>query len=159
SGQKIWTTYAQWADWIFCLVRTGRGSRPQEGISFLLIDMRSPGITVKPIATMDGYRHVNEVWFDQVRVPVENLVGEEGGGWACAKFLLRSERTAGAIVGPAWNALRRLKALAGRTPSAALRQRIGEFELRFMALEAAAYQAVEAMTHGPEDGGESALIK
>src|SRR5690606_16344513 len=105
DGQKIWTTYAQWADWLFCLVRTDRESRPQDGISFLLIDMKTPGVTVKEIRTMDGYRHVNEVWFDNVRVPVENLIGREGGGWTCAKFLLKNERTAGAIVGMAWHAL------------------------------------------------------
>ncbi|NLY59354.1 MAG: acyl-CoA dehydrogenase, partial [Gammaproteobacteria bacterium] len=78
NGQKVWTTYAQWADWLFCLVRTGTDGKPQSGISFLLIDMRSPGVTVKPIDTMDGYQHVNEVWLEDVIVPAENLVGEEG---------------------------------------------------------------------------------
>lgn len=157
SGQKVWTTYAQWADWLFCLVRTSRDARPQDGISFLLIDMRSPGITVKPIATMDGYHHVNEVWLDDVRVPVENRVGDEGAGWTCAKFLLRNERTAGAMVGMVQHALARLKG-AG-TPGAALRQRIGELELRAFALEECAYQAMEAMLEGRENGAEASLIK
>jgi len=157
SGQKVWTTYAQWADWLFCLVRTRRDARPQDGISFLLIDMRSPGITVKPIGTMDGYHHVNEVWLDDVRVPVENLVGEEGGGWRCAKFLLRNERTAGAMVGMVHHALARLKALA--VSGAAMRRRIGELELRAFALEECAYQAMEAMLEGGENGAEASLIK
>ncbi|HUG22171.1 acyl-CoA dehydrogenase family protein [Piscinibacter sp.] len=157
SGQKVWTTYAQWADWLFCLVRTNRDVRPQDGISFLLIDMRSPGITVKPIATMDGYHHVNEVWLDDVRVPVDNLVGEEGAGWTYAKFLLRNERTAGAMVGMVQHALARLKALAAPTP--ALRARIGELALRAFALEECAYQAMEAMLEGRENGAEASLIK
>jgi alkylation response protein AidB-like acyl-CoA dehydrogenase len=162
TGQKVWTTYAQWADWMFCLVRTDRQARPQHGISFLLIDMKSPGITVKPIATMDGYHHVNEVWLENVRVPVENLVGEEGAGWTYAKFLLKNERTAGAIVGWAWHALHRLETLAaqtGRLGEPLLRHRIGEFALRFLALEEAAYQAIEAMLNGTENGGEASLIK
>jgi alkylation response protein AidB-like acyl-CoA dehydrogenase len=167
DGQKVWTTYAQWADWLFCLVRTDREARPQQGISFLLIDMRSPGVTVKPIATMDGYHHVNEVWLEKVRVPAENLVGEEGAGWTYAKFLLKNERTAGAIVGMAWHALHRLEQLARETTITAgrlidqpvMRNRIGEFALRFLALEETAYQAVETMTDGSENGGEAALIK
>jgi len=167
NGQKVWTTYAQWADWLFCLVRTDREARPQSGISFLLIDMKSPGVTVKPIPTMDGYVHVNEVWLENVRVPVENLVGKEGAGWTYAKFLLKNERTAGAIVGMAWHALHRLKELAAeRGPGGTrpldqplLRNRIGEYELAFLALEEAAYQAVEAMMDGTETGGEASLIK
>ncbi|MCO6056901.1 acyl-CoA dehydrogenase family protein [Pseudomonas sp. MOB-449] len=167
NGQKVWTTYAQWADWLFCLVRTSNDARPQDGISFLLIDMNSPGVTVKPIRTMDGYHHVNEVWLENVRVPVQNLVGEEGRGWTYAKFLLKNERTAGAIVGLAWHVLERLKELARNTrrhgqrllDQPSLRQRIGEFELRFMALEVAAYQAVEAMVEGTDNGGEASLIK
>ncbi|HEX7648441.1 MAG TPA: acyl-CoA dehydrogenase family protein [Noviherbaspirillum sp.] len=167
NGQKIWTTYAQWADWLFCLVRTDREARPQNGISFLLIDMKTPGITVKEIRTMDGYRHVNEVWFEDVRVPVENLVGEEGGGWTYAKYLLKNERTAGAIVGMVWHALHRLKELANEPAAGSgkvidkplLRHRIGMFELRFLALEQAAYRAVGAMADGTENGGEASLIK
>lgn len=167
TGQKVWTTYAHWADWLFCLVRTSAETKPQAGISFLLIDMRSPGVTVKPITTMDGYHHVNEVWLENVRVPAENLVGEEGAGWTYAKFLLKNERTAGAIVGSAWHVLDRLKrharvhTVAGRPliEDPLMRHRIGEFELRFLALEKASYQGVMAMVEGTEDGGEASLIK
>src|SRR5262245_36049168 len=93
NGQKTWTTLAQHADWIFMLVRTDPAAKKQLGISFLLIDMRTPGITVRPIQTIDGGREVNEVFFDDVKVPVENLVGQENRGWDCAKFLLGNERT------------------------------------------------------------------
>ncbi|MBV2132520.1 acyl-CoA dehydrogenase family protein [Pseudomonas sp. MAP12] len=167
NGQKVWTTYAQWADWLFCLVRTSNDGKSQNGISFLLIDMRSPGVTVKPIHTMDGYHHVNEVWLENVRVPAANLVGEEGAGWTYAKFLLKNERTAGAIVGLAWHVLERLKKLARETirdgqrliDQPLMRNRIGEFELRFMALQEVAYQAVESMVEGTDNGGEASLIK
>jgi alkylation response protein AidB-like acyl-CoA dehydrogenase len=161
NGQKVWTTYAQWADWLFCLVKTTRDEPAQRSISFLLVDMRSPGVTVKPIHTMDGFHHLNEVWLEDVRVPAENLVGEEGAGWTYAKFLLKNERTAGAIVGMAWHALERLKDLAresGRA-SARLHARVGELELRLLALEEAAYQAVESMMLGTEHGAEASLIK
>jgi len=161
NGQKVWTTYAQWADWMFCLVKTTRDEAAHRSISFLLVDMRSPGVSVKPIATMDGYHHVNEVWLENVRVPIDNLVGEEGEGWTYAKFLLKNERTAGAIVGMAWHALARLKELARPSGRASPRidARIGELELRFMALEEAAYQAVESMMCGTEHGAEASLIK
>jgi len=158
NGQKIWTTYAQWADWMFCLVRTKRTERPQDGISFLLIDMNSPGISVKPIDTMDGYHHVNEVWLQDVSVPVENLVGEENAGWTLAKFLLKNERTAGAVVGYAAHALERLRQLPMQDRPL-LRQRLLEFELRFMVLEITSAAAVERMLTGAEDGGEASLIK
>ena len=92
NGQKIWTTQAHWADWIFCLVRTSFEGKAQEGISFLLIDMKTPGIEVKPIYSIDGEHHLNEVYFTDVRVPVANLVGEENSGWTYAKFLLMNER-------------------------------------------------------------------
>ena len=88
NGQKTWTTLAQFADWIFCLVRTNTEVKQQEGITFLLIDMKSPGITVKPIIVLDGAHEVNEVFFDNVKVPVDNRVGEENKGWTYAKFLL-----------------------------------------------------------------------
>lgn len=159
NGQKLWTTYAQWADWIFCLVRTSREARPQSGISFLLVDARTSGITIKPIRTMDGYRHVNEVWFENVRVPVQNLVGCEGEGWSIAKFLLKNERTAGAIVGTASHALRRLQQLVPTHGTPMLRDRTAELELRFLAFEASAYRAVERMQAGTESGGEASLIK
>jgi pimeloyl-CoA dehydrogenase large subunit len=112
NGQKTWTTLAQYADWIFCLVRTNPESKKQEGISFLLIDMKTPGITVRPIQTIDGSREVNEVFFDDVKVPVENLVGEENKGWDYAKFLLGNERFGIARIGLSKERIRRLKELA-----------------------------------------------
>ncbi len=99
TGQKTWTSHAQYADWIFCLVRTDPGAPRQRGISFLLIDMRSPGVEWRPIVTMDGRHEVNEVFFDQVKVPVENLVGQENRGWDYAKFLLAAERSGIARIG------------------------------------------------------------
>jgi pimeloyl-CoA dehydrogenase large subunit len=113
NGQKTWTTLAQYADWIFCLVRTdASAAKKQEGISFLLIDMKSKGITVRPIQTIDGGKEVNEVFFDDVKVPVENLVGQENKGWDYAKFLLGNERTGIARVGISKERVRRLKQLA-----------------------------------------------
>jgi pimeloyl-CoA dehydrogenase large subunit len=112
NGQKTWTTLAQHADWIFCLVRTNPSAKKQEGISFLLIDMKTPGVTVRPIQTIDGGHEVNEVFFDDVEVPVENLVGQENKGWDCAKFLLGNERTGIARVGISKSRIRRLKELA-----------------------------------------------
>jgi alkylation response protein AidB-like acyl-CoA dehydrogenase len=157
NGQKTWTTMAQWADWIFCLVRTSTEARKQAGISFLLIDLKSPGVDVRPIASMDGSRHLNEVWFDDVVVPAENLVGEEGDGWTIAKFLLQNERTSGFFVGLPNRALRRLRERASDRPE--LRDRLAALELRYLAFELAAYQAVIAMLESTEDGGEAALIK
>jgi pimeloyl-CoA dehydrogenase large subunit len=112
NGQKTWTTLALYADWIFCLVRTDPAAKKQEGISFLLIDMKTPGITVRPIQTIDGGHEVNEVFFDDVRVPAENLVGQENKGWDYAKFLLGNERTGIARVGISKARVRRLKEIA-----------------------------------------------
>jgi alkylation response protein AidB-like acyl-CoA dehydrogenase len=112
NGQKSWTTLGHYADWIFCLVRTSRGGRPQEGISFLLIDMKSPGVSVRPIILLGGEHEVNEVFFDNVEVPVENLVGEENRGWTYAKYLLTHERTGTANVGNSIAALAQLKMIA-----------------------------------------------
>ena len=112
NGQKTWTTLAQYADWIFCLVRTDTAAKKQEGISFLLIDMRTKGIEVRPIRTIDGGAEVNEVWFDDVVVPAENLVGQENKGWDYAKFLLGNERTGIARVGVSKARLARIRALA-----------------------------------------------
>src|SRR5437867_3832615 len=112
NGQKTWTTLAQYADWIFCLCRTDPAAKKQSGISFILIDMKSKGITVRPIQTIDGGREVNEVFFDDVRVPVENRVGEENRGWDYAKFLLGNERTGIARIGISKARIRRLKEIA-----------------------------------------------
>lgn len=114
NGQKTWTTLAQYADWIFCLVRTDPDARKQEGISFLLIDMKTPGIEIRPIVTIDGGREINEVFLTDVRVPVDNLVGEENRGWDYAKFLLGNERTNIARVGMSKQRLARIRDLAAR---------------------------------------------
>ncbi|MEL7369774.1 MAG: acyl-CoA dehydrogenase family protein [Myxococcota bacterium] len=112
NGQKTWTTQAQWADWIFCLVRTNNESRPQAGISFILIDMKSPGVEVRPIYTIDGMHHLNEVFLTDVKVPVENRVGDENAGWTYAKFLLTNERAGIAAVANSRTELKRLRALS-----------------------------------------------
>src|ERR1700733_8451905 len=112
NGQKTWTTLAQYADWIFCLVRTRTDGKPQAGISFLLVDMKTPGVSVHPIITLDGAHEVNEVWFEDVRVPAGNLVGEENQGWTYAKFLLGHERTNIAGIGASKRELQRLKKIA-----------------------------------------------
>ena len=112
NGQKTWTTMAQYADWIFVLARTDPKAKKQEGISFILCDMRTPGITVRPIVTIDGGREVNEVFFDNVEVPAENLVGQENKGWDYAKFLLGNERTGIARVGASKAKVARIKQLA-----------------------------------------------
>jgi pimeloyl-CoA dehydrogenase large subunit len=144
NGQKTWTTLAQHADWIFLLVRTDpHAAKQQEGISFLLVDMKSPGITVRPIITIDGAHEVNEVFFDDVKVPVENLVGTENRGWDCAKFLLSNERTGQARVGASKERIRRLKLIAREAPGGGrpiiedprFRQRLTEVEVQLKALE------------------------
>ena len=111
NGQKTWTSAAHWADWIFCLVRTNPEAKPQEGISFLLIDMKTPGITVRPIVMLDGHHHVNDVFFDNVKVPVANLIGKENEGWTCAKFLLANERLGIAEVPASKRGVRSLREL------------------------------------------------
>ena len=143
DGQKTWTTLAQHADWIFCLVRTDPAAKKQAGISFLLIDMRSPGITVRPIRTIDGGCEINEVFFDGVRVPVGNLVGEANKGWEYAKFLLSNERTGIARIGISKERIRRLKRLAAREPAGGarliddprFREKLAAVEVELQALE------------------------
>jgi alkylation response protein AidB-like acyl-CoA dehydrogenase len=143
NGQKTWTTLAQYADWIFCLVRTRTEGKPQAGISFLLVDMKTPGVTVHPIITLDGAHEVNEVWFEDVRVPGANLVGEENQGWTYAKFLLGHERTNIAGIGASKRELLRLKNLArvemrdGRPllENPVFAARIAQVEVDLMALE------------------------
>jgi pimeloyl-CoA dehydrogenase large subunit len=143
NGQKTWTTLAQFSDWIFCLVRTNTDVKQQEGISFLLIDMKTPGITVRPIVTIDGGREVNEVFFDNVEVPLENLVGQENKGWDYAKFLLGNERTGIARVGTSKAKIARIKELAalefaGERPlieSARFQEKLAAVEVELKALE------------------------
>jgi alkylation response protein AidB-like acyl-CoA dehydrogenase len=137
NGQKTWTTLAQYGDWIFCLVRTDPSAQQQRGISFLLIDMRSPGVTVRPIHLIDGGYEVNEVFFENVRVPVDQLVGEENKGWTYAKFLLGNERTSNAGVGMIKNRIARIKRVAGPLLDAdpLLRARLTRLEVETTALE------------------------
>jgi pimeloyl-CoA dehydrogenase large subunit len=143
NGQKTWTTLAQYADWIFLLCRSDATVKKQEGISFILADMKTPGITVRPIQTIDGGHEVNEVWFDEVRVPAENLVGEENRGWDYAKFLLGNERTGIARVGVSKARLLRLRELAklervGDRPmieNPRFREKLTAIEIELKALE------------------------
>ncbi|MEK9723055.1 MAG: acyl-CoA dehydrogenase family protein [Rhodospirillaceae bacterium] len=143
NGQKTWTTQAHWADWMFCLVRTDRDVKQQEGISFLLIDMTTPGITVRPIITLDGEHAVNEVFLDNVEVPAANLVGGLNKGWDYAKFLLSNERTGIAGVGQSKSEFARLKAIAATEkrrgkPLAVdplFQAKLTELELKLRALE------------------------
>ena len=152
NGQKTWTTLAQYADWIFCLVRTDAAAKKQSGISFLLIDMKSPGITVRPIETLDGGREVNEVFFDDVKVPAYNLVGEENKGWDYAKFLLGNERTNIARVGMSKERLRRIRELAsieriGEVPmiqTPRFREKLAAAEVELKALEMTQLRVVAA---------------
>ncbi len=152
NGQKTWTTLGQYADWIFCLVRTDATVKKQEGISFLLIDMKTSGITVRPIQTIDGGHEVNEVFFDDVKVPVENLVGQENKGWDYAKFLLGNERTNIARVGVSKQRIRRLKELAaiervGDTPileNPRFREKLAALEIELKALEMTQLRVVAA---------------
>ncbi|HEV7414899.1 MAG TPA: pimeloyl-CoA dehydrogenase large subunit [Tianweitania sediminis] len=144
NGQKTWTTLGQYADWIFCLVRTDKEAKKQSGISFLLIDMKSPGITLRPIVTIDGGREVNEVFFDDVRVPTDQLVGEENRGWDYAKFLLSNERVGIARIGVSKERLRRIRELSASehasdgTPLISdprFAEKIAEVEIDLKALE------------------------
>jgi alkylation response protein AidB-like acyl-CoA dehydrogenase len=136
NGQKTWTTEGHHADWFFCLVRTNPEAKPQRGISFLLIDAKSPGITLRPIVSIDGAHSLNEVFFDDVRVPAANRVGDEGQGWSCAKFLLDNERAFSAELPRNKRMLARLQALAATLPSdPALAREIAEVEAELAALE------------------------
>ena len=167
NGQKTWTTLAHYADWIFCLVRTDPEAQQQRGISFLLIDMKSPGITVRPIITLDGEHEVNEVFFDNVRVPLENLVGEENKGWTCAKYLLTHERTSIAGIGQAKQMLGRLKRIASQEQrdglplidDIQLRMQIVELEIQLMAIEMSNLRIVAAARDGGVPGTESSFLK
>ncbi|WP_303291024.1 acyl-CoA dehydrogenase family protein [Marinobacter sp. SS5-14b] len=167
NGQKTWTTLGQHANKIFCLVRTDPAAKKQEGISFLLMDMDSPGITVRPIITLDGEHEVNEVFFDNVRVPAENLVGEENKGWTCAKYLLTHERTGQAGIGLSKAALDQLKRIASAETvhgkplinDPMFRARIAEVEMRLMAVEMSTLRILAATRGGGVPGAESSLLK
>ena len=168
TGQKTWTTLAQYADWIFCLVRTDPAAKPQEGISFVLIDMTSPGITVRPIQTIDGGHEVNEVFFDDVKVPLGNLVGQENKGWDYAKFLLGNERTGIARVGTSKERIRRIKELAALErigdqrviDNPRFREKLAAVEVELKALELTQLRVVaneRRAQHGKPDPASSIL--
>ena len=167
NGRKIWTSLAQYADWIFCLVRTSKGARKQEGISFLLIDMSSPGITVKPIITIDGRHSLNEVLFENVSVPVENLIGEQDKGWTYAKALLAHERTNMAEVADSKRMLTELKDKASKSigggrclaDDQVFQKQVSDVELDLMALEYTELRALASIAEKGMPGPESSLLK
>ncbi len=167
NGQKTWTTLGQYADWIFCLVRTSTDGKPQTGISFLLIDMKSPGITVRPIITIDGAHEVNEVWFDNVQVPVENLVGEENKGWTYAKYLLAHERTNIARINQSKRQLERLKIIAKKELSNGqplyddprFRDDIARLEVDILALEMMVLRVLSSEQKGKTELDVAGLLK
>ena len=168
NGQKTWNTAGHNANWIFCLVRTDpNAAKPQQGISFLLIDMNTPGITVRPIITLDGAHEVNEVWFENVKVPVENRIGEENKGWTYAKFLLSHERTSIAGIGSSKRELGRLKRIAqqevknGRPliEDPLFSARIAQVEIELMALEITAMRALSAESKNRAPGPEASILK
>ncbi len=162
NGQKTWTTLGQYGEWIFCLVRTSSEGKPQTGISFLLIDMKSPGITVRPIVLMDGEPEVNEVWFDNVEVPVENLIGEENKGWTYAKHLLSHERTNIADVNRAKRELERVKRVAkaeGVYDDVRFRDQIALLEVDVVALEMMVLRVLSAEKSGKQSLDVAGLLK
>ena len=162
NGQKIWTTLGHYADWIFCLVRTDPTvEKRQEGISFLLIDMKTPGITVRPLILMDGAHEVNEVFFDDVKVPVENLVYEEGKGWTVAKYLLGYERMNTGRIGASKRELAKLKEFAKeRISDSRFRDRLSRLEVELMALEITNLRFLDQMRRsGQPPGADVSMLK
>jgi alkylation response protein AidB-like acyl-CoA dehydrogenase len=162
NGQKTWTTLAQYGEWIFCLVRTSTEGKPQTGISFLLIDMKSPGVTVRPITMLDGGHEVNEVFFDNVEVPAENLIGEENKGWTYAKHLLSHERTNIADVNRAKRELERLKRIArseGVYTDQRFRDEIAKLEVDIVALEMLVLRVLSAEKSGKNPLDIAGLLK
>ena len=167
NGQKTWTTLGHHANWIFCLVRTSNEGKPQEGISFLLVDMDTPGVEVRPIILLEGTHEVNEVWFTDVKVPVENLVGEENKGWTIAKYLLLHERTNTAGVGLALEGLDHLRMIAEneRKDGKPLIEdpffaaRLSEIEIDLAALRTTNLRVTQAAVDGAAPGPEAAMLK
>jgi len=169
NGQKAWTTLGQYGEWIFCLVRTSNEGKPQTGISFLLIDMKSPGVTVRPTVLLDGEAEVNEVFFDDVEVPVENLIGEENKGWTYAKYLLSHERSNIADVNRSKRELERLKRIAKlegvyepavNGPAAGrFRDEIAKLEVDVVALEMLVLRVLAAEKSGKNPLDIAALLK
>ena len=162
NGQKAWTTLGQYGEWIFCLVRTSSEGKPQTGISFLLIDMKSPGVTVRPVRLLDGECEVNEVFFDNVEVPAENLIGEENKGWTYAKHLLSHERTNIADVNRAKRELERLKRIAkteGVWDDTRFRDEIAKLDVEVVALEMLVLRVLSAEKTGKNSLDIAGLLK
>jgi alkylation response protein AidB-like acyl-CoA dehydrogenase len=167
NGQKTWNTLGQYADWIFCLVRTDANAKQQSGITFLLIDMKTPGITVRPIILLDGGHEVNEIWFENVRVPVQNRIGEENKGWTYAKFLLGHERTNIAGIGIAKRELKRLKSIAaaerknGRPliEDPLFAAHVAQVEIDLWALEITNLRVLSADRRSAGVGPEASILK
>jgi len=169
TGQKIWTTLGQYGDWIFCLVRTDTtAEKRQEGISFLLMDMKTPGITVRPLILMDGGHEVNEIFFDDVPVPAENLVFEENKGWTVAKYLLGHERMGSGSVGASRRELAALKALATRElnngqpliDEPRFRDKLTRVEIELDALELTSMRFLDKMRRsGQPPGADVSMLK
>ena len=159
NGSKTWTTLAQHADWVFNLVRTETTEKRQEGISFLLIDMNTPGVEVEPIITIDGAHEVNSIFFTDVKVPVENLIGEEGKGWTYAKFLLAHERFGIAVVGASIRQLNKLKQLVSELDSPDLERKVKELEINLSALEMLELRLLSDLENGSHPGAESSILK
>lgn len=168
NGQKTWTTLGHYGDWIFCLVRTDPQAKKQEGISFLLIDMKTPGITVRPLITLDEGHEVNEVFFDDVVVPAENLVFEENKGWTVAKYLLGHERLGSGRVGVSKTKLARLKAYAAEQSNGRggrllddvrFRDRISRTEVDLMAVEITNLRLLDSLRNGRNDTVDVSMLK
>ena len=167
NGQKVWNTLGHFADWIFCLVRTDSSAKPQKGISFVLVDMKTPGITVRPTKLLDGSFEVNEIWFDNVRVPMSNRVGDENEGWTYAKFLLGHERTNIAGIGWSKRELRRLKSDAAKVKrdgrslleDPVFGSRIAQVEIELTALEITNMRVIFAEAAKKAPGPEASMLK
>ena len=167
NGQKTWTTQGQHANMIFCLVRTDREAKAQSGISFLLVDMKSPGVELRPIRTLDGDKEVNEVFFTDVKVPVENLVGEENKGWTYAKYLLTYERTGIAGVGFCIAALAKLQVIAAKVmkngkpldQDPLFAARMAQVEIDLENMKTTNLRVIAAVAGGGVPGAESSMLK
>ena len=167
EGQKTWTSHAHESDWMYTLVRTSKEAKKQQGISLLLIPLNSPGITIRPIRTIDGWHHVNEVFLDQVRVPVANRIGAEGQGWTYGKFLLERERLGGANIAPHHKALERVRALVAqelqgegrRAERELLQHRLLRAEAELLGASELGRKSVEAVIEGRSLGMLPAVIK
>ena len=171
NGSKIWTTYAQWADWMFCLVRTSNEAIRQQGISFLLLDMKTPGITIVPLPTLDGPpegdQEINQVFFENVRVPVANRIGEEGQGWTYAKYLLQFERGNPYAAGLTTQ-LQKVRKIASAEPAdgggrmiddPVFRRKLSEMQIKVDVLNATELRMFSARTSGEAMGASSSMLK